>query len=251
MVVNEENAANAFELIEAHNRQLIGEIGSPDFDGDTKLDPTLNNGERYIHAADEVVVSYPQGAFPLEIARGAVETTLQLLMICEMRYGKPVVKPMSQKFRHLINLWYYNGDPTHPAEIFTKAIFVAERALFNAMEDANCKMFAADSPRREDWSETVTKAEVSKIVRKATADIKSTVITQTEGKNEGCHHRDKEKDRIVQEVIRYLARPGVAFSVHNACAQVLRGSSAANRWLYLWCHRHERQLHDCVDIIRS
>ena len=31
------------KVISCHNRQFIGEIGSPDFDGDMKLDPTLTN----------------------------------------------------------------------------------------------------------------------------------------------------------------------------------------------------------------
>ena len=146
-MINEQVSIDVFAKITAHNNQLIKEMESPDFDGDTKLDPTLNNGEKYIHAANEVVVSYPQGNFPLDIARNAVETTLQLLMICEMKYGKAIVKPMSQKFRRLLNLWYYNGEPTHSPEIFAREIHEAEDTLFTVMENANCKMSAALPPR--------------------------------------------------------------------------------------------------------
>ena len=53
----------------------------------------------------------------------------------------------------------------------------------------------------------------------------------------------KEKDRLVQQVIQYLARPGVVQSVHNACVRVAGGKGSSDfNWLYTWCHNHENEV---------
>lgn len=69
------------------------------------------------------------------------------------------------------------------------------------------------------------------------------------GSDGGCHHRDKAKDKVVQAVIRHLAKPGVVFSIHNACEKV--GGRRNASWLYSWCHDHEDEIHAQVDILRN
>ena len=82
--------------------------------------------------------------------------------------------------------------------------------------------------------------DVVRAIQQATRDIKSTVIRSTTEPISGCHHPNREKDRMVQEVIQYLARPGVVQSVHNACIHVAGGKDTSDfTWLYTWCHNHE------------
>ena len=69
------------------------------------------------------------------------------------------------------------------------------------------------------------------------------------GSDGGCHHRDKAKDKVVQAVIRHLAKPGVVFSVHDACEKV--GGPRNASWLYSWCHDHEDEIRAQVDILRN
>ena len=69
------------------------------------------------------------------------------------------------------------------------------------------------------------------------------------GSDGGCHHRDKAKDKVVQAVIRHLAKPGVVFSVHDACEKV--GGPRNASWLYSWCHDHENEIRAQVDILRN
>lgn len=146
--MTEQEARDPFEKIEAHNKMLCASIDRPDFDGDQALDPTINQAQRYIHAACEAVVLYPQGAFPLDFADAAVTTTRTLLSKCRRRYGASIVKPMEQAFNSWFNLWHYAGAPLHPPEIFVKKVFRSEQALIQSICDANVKIAAKKPARR-------------------------------------------------------------------------------------------------------
>jgi len=122
-----------FDVINRHNADLLTAITRPDFEGDIMLDPTLNKAQTFIHLANEAVVLFPQGAFPLDIAEPTIESTEQLLTACEKRYGLACVRPMAQAFHALENLWYYAGQPTHPPETFLKKVFIAEDRLITAI----------------------------------------------------------------------------------------------------------------------
>jgi len=66
-----------------------------------------------------------------------------------------------------------------------------------------------------------------------------------------CHHPKAERNRLVQEVILYLARSGVIFSIHNACAHVVgKDHMTTHPWLYDWCHQHKDEIRDQVDRIK-
>jgi len=96
--------------------------------------------------------------------------------------------------------------------------------------------------------------KTKKHITNAKNEIKSTVKKATQGYDEGCHHPNKEKDKLVQQVIEYLARPGVVFSIYNACVKVAgkgKGRSCKLIWLYDWCHAHSTQIRTHVDILRS
>ena len=145
-----EEARRPFNLMNAQNLALIAQIDRPDFDGDHLLDPTTNQALYRIHAANEAVVTYPQGAFPLDFAQAAVDSTNVLLEKCRGRYGVAIVKPMEQAFHRWFALWFYAGRPQHPPEIFRKRIFQQEQDLFDAICTANAKLAtlsAADLPR--------------------------------------------------------------------------------------------------------
>lgn len=89
-------------------------------------------------------------------------------------------------------------------------------------------------------------------IRLAAKDIKATVIRSTTEPVSGCHHPCKEKDRLVQQVIRYLARPGVVQSVHNACVHVAGGKDTSDfTWLYGWCHNHEAEVLEFINSVKG
>lgn len=84
---------------------------------------------------------------------------------------------------------------------------------------------------------------------------KEEIAKRTKGEpNEGCHHPDRTKDRHVQQVIEFLSKPGVIFSIHNACIHVDKGNvkrKCAVSWLYPWCHRHEEDIRTAVETLKS
>jgi len=134
-----------FGAIDEHNRMLLTEIASPDFDGDLKLDPTMNNAQPMIHLANEAVVLFPQGAFPLELAKPCIDSTDRLLAACRKRYGTPLVKAMEQAFHKMENLWYYRGAPLHPPELFVGKVFKAEQVLIDAICNFNVAIVSAQA----------------------------------------------------------------------------------------------------------
>ena len=129
-----------FDTMARQNLELIRDIAGPDFSGDTRLDPTLNGALAHIHRADEVIVLFRQGAFPLARAERFVSTTRQLLALCRKRYGVAAVKPMEQAFFTHFALWHYEGSPLHPPELFAKKLFAAEEQLLAAICTANVQI---------------------------------------------------------------------------------------------------------------
>lgn len=90
---------------------------------------------------------------------------------------------------------------------------------------------------------------IRKDVKRDKSEIIGEVRKAAAGADNGCHHRDKAKDKIVQKVICRLAKPGVTFSIHDACEKI--GGNGAASWLYSWCHDHEEEIRAQVDILRS
>ena len=146
--MTEAETRQPFALIDGQNLALIAQIDRPDFDGDHLLDPTTNHALCRIHAANEAIVSYPQGAFPRDFARDAVNSTNVLLEKCRGRYGVAIVKPMEQAFHRWFALWFYAGPPQHPPEIFRKRIFQQEQDLFDAICTANVKLATVTAKKR-------------------------------------------------------------------------------------------------------
>lgn len=146
--MTEAETRQPFALINEQNLALIAQIDRPDFDGDHLLDPTTNHSLCRIHAANEAIVSYPQGAFPRDFARDAVSSTNALLEKCRGRYGVAIVKPMEQAFHRWFALWFYAGPPQHPPEIFRKRIFQQEQDLFDAICTANVKLATVTAKKR-------------------------------------------------------------------------------------------------------
>ena len=139
-----------FDTMARQNLELIRDIAGPDFSGDTRLDPTLNGALAHIHRADEVIVLFRQGAFPLARAERFVSTTRQLLALCRKRYGVAAVKPMEQAFFTHFALWHYEGSPLHPPELFAKKLFAAEEQLLAAICTANVQIatLEAEPPKK-------------------------------------------------------------------------------------------------------
>jgi len=147
-----------FDSIDRQNADLLADIARPDFEGDVMLDPTLNHAQTLIHLADEAVAAFPQGAFPIDLAAPALASTDALLAACAARYGRLAVKPMSQAFHALENLWNYNGPPTHPPAVFTKKVFAAEDKLLAAICAFNQQILAQSlTPKQEPLSAKLDK----------------------------------------------------------------------------------------------
>jgi len=91
-------------------------------------------------------------------------------------------------------------------------------------------------------------------VKRAKSEIVSAVYRATSDSHDFCHHPDKNKDKLVQDIINYLAKPGVIFSINNACCHVAgkrKDGTCKVTWLYDWAHRHESQIRDSIDIIKG
>ena len=136
-----------FDAMTRQNLELIRDISGPAFDGDSRLDPTLNGALAHLHRADELIALYRQGAFPLAHAGDFVSTTRQLLALCRSRYGIAAVKPMEQAFFGHFALWNYEGPPLHPPELFAKKLFEAEERLLAAICTANVRIATLEAPK--------------------------------------------------------------------------------------------------------
>jgi len=121
-----------FLAIANQSRALYEAMKRPDFDGFTRLDPTLNKACGYIHAADEIIVRYKQGEFPRWMAWNAVKETLRLVYACKKRYGRHKVKTMDQAFHKHFILWFAVRKRV-PEELYAKKIFQSEDRLIEAI----------------------------------------------------------------------------------------------------------------------
>lgn len=95
---------------------------------------------------------------------------------------------------------------------------------------------------------SATIGDLKKTVQAATGKVISAVRQATSENIKGCHHRNKAKDKIVQQVIQYLSKPGVTFSIHNACKLIAPNEGS---WLYDWCHAHETEIQTQVEIRKA
>lgn len=95
---------------------------------------------------------------------------------------------------------------------------------------------------------TATVGDVRKATQSGTNKVISAVKQATSENIKGCHHRNKAKDKIVQQVIQYLSKPGVTFSIHNACKLIAPNEGS---WLYDWCHAHETEIQTQVEIRKT
>jgi len=134
-----------FVRITKQNEFLLKEIQKPTFDGFVRLDPVRNQAITYIHAANEIIVTYPQGSFPLHLAYPMVYSSMHLLRACEKRYGRVQVKAMSQTFRKLFRLWFYAGKPRCPSALYAKKLFKSEEALISDL-CTHCKCITEPPP---------------------------------------------------------------------------------------------------------
>lgn len=95
---------------------------------------------------------------------------------------------------------------------------------------------------------TATVGDVKRVAQTETIKIISAVKKATGEKIQGCHHRNKAKDKIVQQVIQYLSKPNITFSIHNACKIIAPDEGS---WLYDWCHAHETDILTSVELRKT
>lgn len=93
-----------------------------------------------------------------------------------------------------------------------------------------------------------TVGDVRKATKSESIKVISAVKKATSEDIKGCHHRNKTKDKLVQEVIRFLAKPGITFSIHNACRKIAPDEGT---WLYDWCHAHENDIQTAAGILKA
>jgi len=171
----------------------------------------------------------------------------------------------------------YRGDPTMTPDEFRETLYALSRTFAyecaaNAEELADFTAQAVAQIEGEEAArvfrsncQPITREEATalisqdgdktrKAVKKAKTDLTSVVYKATNDKHEGCHHPNKQKDKIVQKVIAYLATPGVTYSINNACCKVVgkrKDGVCKESWLYDWTHRHEREIFDAVKICKA
>jgi len=112
--------------------------------------------------------------------------------------------------------------------------------------------------RIDDLKRAVDKVIVDgKVTQAAIASSERKIISafrdSTRDPEEGCHHEDPEKDRIVQSVILYLSQQRPGYAINKACCKVV-GRNPDGRckldWLRRWCYRNQTALLDAADSLR-
>ena len=224
------------------------------------LDPNENNACNMLNAFVGTVKRFKPGAFPAhcDAVRELEFTTVRLIRtlmeICDAPVFVEALKRVGALFATLadpINFTLSDHDfqqrlnsrLTNLVEAFAEI----SRAFKKRERERDFEIVFRKLPH-----EPATKEDVKAIVKRAKDEIKSTVKRATEGADSGCHHRKKDRDALVQQVIVYLAKPGVTFSIHNACKKVCgKAHNGDFTWLYDWCHKHEMNIHDAVDALRT
>ena len=224
------------------------------------LDPNENNACSTLNAFAGTVKRFKPGAFPAhcDAVRELEFTTVRLIRtlmeICDAPVFVEALKRVGALFATLadpINFTLSDHD-------FQQRL---NSRLANLIESfAEISSLFKKRERERDFEivfrklppEPATKEDVKAIVKRAKDEVKSAVKRATEGADSGCHHRKKDRDVLVQQVIAYLAQSGVIFSIHNACKKVCAKAQKGDfTWLYDWCHEHEQKIHDAVDAFRA
>lgn len=224
------------------------------------LDPNENNACNMLNAFVGTVKRFKPGAFPAhcDAVRELEFTTVRLIRtlmeLCDAPVFVEALKRVGALFATLadpINFTLSDHD-------FQQRLNSRLTNLVEAFSEIACVFKKRERERdfeivfRKLPPEPATKEDVKTIVKRAKNEIKSTVKRAAEGAGGGCHHRKKKRDELVQKVIAYLAKPGVTFSIHNACKTVCGKTRKDDfGWLYDWCHAHERNIHDAVDALRA
>lgn len=138
-----------FDLIDAQNKEILAGLDDPSYLRSSKMDPTMNSAETYIHKADEIIAMYRQGEFPRELAKASVESTRELLARLEKEYSPSIVKPLTQAFNSHFQLWYNEVLKIVPESRFVKELFDSEHKLVDKIEAFNVAMTAEDMKKRE------------------------------------------------------------------------------------------------------
>lgn len=141
-----------FDRIDAQNREILAGLNDPSYLRSSKMDPTMNSAETFLHQADEIIAMYRQGEFPRELAKASVESTRALLARLETEYSPTIVKPLIQAFNSHFQLWYDEILKIVPESRFVKELFDSERKLFDKIEAFNVAMTAADLKKRASLS---------------------------------------------------------------------------------------------------
>lgn len=224
------------------------------------LDPTENNACGKLNAFVGTVKRFKPGAFPAhcDAVREVEFTTVRLIRTLMEITDAPV---FVEALKRVGALFATLADPinfTLSDHDFQQRLNSRLANLIEAFTEISSLFKKRERERdleiafRKLPPEPATKEDVKAIVKRAKDEVKSTIKRATEGADSGCHHRKKDRDALVQQVIAYLAQPGVTFSVHNACKKVCAKAHKDDFiWLYDWCHKHEQKIHDAVDALRA
>jgi len=242
----------------------------------------LNHAEAYLKKLIGLMVRYGEGACPqINIILIAFNSSLSAIDRLAQIHPSVHLTRAEAAIRRIFYYLPYQGEKTMLHEDYTellyqlKATFLKE-CTANAEEltsfidevkakkgesDAakvyqqNCHHFQLmDYLRQVSIPSGVQVTDVKKIVSNAAQDIKAHTAKATQGSDEGCHHPDKKKDALVQKVILHLAKPGVTFSINDACCKVAgtkRPGHCKLPWLYNWCHRNEKQIQTAIEVSRG
>lgn len=144
-----------FDRIDAQNKEILAGLDDPTYLRSSKMDPTMNSAETYIHKADEIIAMYRQGEFPRELAKASVESTKALLARLEKEYSPSIVKPLTQAFNSHFQLWYNEVLKIVPESRFVKELFDSEHKLIDKIEAFNVAMTSEDVKKREKTAHAV------------------------------------------------------------------------------------------------
>lgn len=137
-----------FDQIAAQNREFIAGLDDPTFDRGTRMDATRNNATIYLQDATEFVCIYPQGSFPVHLAKEMVETSLELLKRLSKDYPPAVIKPLEHAYNRYFGCWFGPNIQRVPKELFAKHLFDSLHNMLKAIDDFNVYV-AVNPPRVE------------------------------------------------------------------------------------------------------
>ncbi len=207
-----------------------------------------------LHDIADYFAQFDHGHTPLlPILVYCSRSSLTLVNFLDDFFASPHLTEANHHIKEFFTLVSYQGKAQMSREEFRKALFDEINAFIS-----ECSEYAKDltgymSTRMKEKLEgtkPATPEDVKKIVTRAKNELKTTIREATTGKTKTFHHPKKTCDKIVQQIISHLAKPGITFSLYNTCRLLITDKKQFAS-IYAWCHRHEKDIHQAVELQKT